>query len=218
MKSLFAWRIVLLMVTTISIATVTIAQSGRRGTNKPTTTAPTVAEPKTAEAKPQKPPRLQLLVAVDNPDSFSNTPYYLTNTVLDTCVRRLAEASEVMVSAAPRHMSRGEAIMAAKAEKERYVVWLQLGDDLAGSAPQVRNNSQQWYIDYLILKPSTGKIKSAGRTYSGTYKTGNVVLGPGPESRRPAYSEYAVKQSAREAAEKILEAFGIKLGDERWPR
>ena len=218
MKSLFAQRIVLLTLATISVATFGMAQSGRRGTNKPTTTAPTVAEPKTTEAKPQKPSRLQLLVAVDNPDSFSNTPFYLTNTVLDTCVRRLAEASEVMITPAPRHMNRGEAIMAAKAEKERYVVWLQLSDDLAGSAPQARNNSQQWYIDYLILKPGTGKIKSAGRTHSGAYKTGNVVLGPGPTSRSPAYSEYAVKQSAREAAEKILEAFGIKLGDEQWPR
>jgi hypothetical protein len=108
--------------------------------------------------------------------------------------------------------------MAAKAEKERYVVWLQLSGDLADSAPQARNNSQQFYISYMILKPSTGKIKSAGRTYRSIYKTGSVVLGPGPTSRGPAYSEYAVKQSAREAAEKILESFDIKLSDERWPR
>jgi hypothetical protein len=131
----------------------------------------------------------------------------------------LTEATEVKVTAAPQHMSRGEAIKAAKTEKKTYVVWLQLSDDLADSAPQVRASSQQLYLNYWIFEPGTAKIKKAGRTYSGLAKAGNVgILGPGTSSRNPAYSEYAVKQSAREAAEKILESFDIKLSDERWPR
>lgn len=79
----------LLIAILLACATVNHAQSGRRSTNGTTTTAPSVSGPKTVEKKPEKPPRLQLLVGIDNRDPNSNIPYYVSDTVIDNCVRRL---------------------------------------------------------------------------------------------------------------------------------
>jgi hypothetical protein len=115
-------------------------------------------------------------------------------------------------------MTRADAVGAAKEEKERYVVWLQLASDLAGTSSQARNGPNELYVKYMVLEPATARTKIMGRAFHSIYKTGNVGVS-GPTSKQSAvYSEYAVKQSAREAADKILEAFDIKIGDERWPR
>src|SRR6185295_4409095 len=72
------------------------AQSGRRGGSKSTTTAPTVSGAKEVAATPPKATRLQFLVGIDMAGATSNTPYYLADTVLDECIRRLGEAAEVL--------------------------------------------------------------------------------------------------------------------------
>lgn len=202
--------LVLLLITCVSIH----AQSGRRGSVKPTTTAPSVSGAKEVEAKPQKIVRLQLVVGIEPAGPFGNTPYYLADTVLNECIRRLGEAAEVVVTSAGQRLTRGEAAKAAKAEKERYVVWLQLGDDLAGTSS--RTGPTELWVNYAILEPGTAKTKHAGRSYHSIYKVGNVGV-PVPSSRQsPIYSDYAVKQAARETADKILEAFDIRIS--QWPR
>jgi hypothetical protein len=200
----------LLLITCVSAH----AQSGRRGTGKSTTTTvPSVSGAKEVEAKPATPARLQLIVGIDTASPTTTTPYYLSDTVLDECIRRLAEASDVIVRPAGQHLTRGEAAKLAKADKERYVVWLQLGNDLAGTSSQNRNGPDELWVNYVILEPGTAKTKQAGRAYHSIYKVGNVGVS-GPSSRQsPVYSDYAVKQSAREAADRILEAFDIRIGD-----
>lgn len=186
------------------------AQSGRRGSGKPTTTTPSASGEKEVEAKPQKAARLRLFVGIDPGGAFSNTPYYLADTVLDECMRRLGEAADVLVTPGGR-LTRGEAAKAAKAEKESYVVWLQLGNDLAGTSSS--NGPTELWVNYALLEPGTAKTKHMGRTYHSIYKAGNTGVS-GPTSRQsPIYSEYAVKQAAREAADKILEALDIKIGE-----
>ena len=37
-----------------------------------------------------------------------------------------------------------------------------------------------------------------------------------PSKNSPVYSDYAVKQAAREAADRILEAFDIKVREDGW--
>jgi hypothetical protein len=190
------------------------AQSGRRGAGKSTTaTVPSVSGAKEVEVKPQKAGRLQLIVGIDTASPMTTIPYYLADTVLDECIRRLGEASDVIVRPAGQHLTRGDAAKLAKAEKERYVVWLQLGNDLAGTSSQNRNGPNELWVNYVILEPVTAKTKQAGRAYHSIYKVGNVGVS-GPSSRQnPVYSEYAIKQSAREAADRILEAFDIRIGD-----
>jgi hypothetical protein len=192
------------------------AQSGRRSTSKPAPPAPPVAAPENAPAKKPEALKLQLLVAVEDPSPFGGVPSYLSYTVLDTCIERLGDAPGVVATPTARRMNRAEAIRAAKEEKTRYTVWLQVSDELE-SSPQGRNTPRQLYVYYALLKPVTGKVKTSGRTQQGAHRVGNVGISI-PPSRNAVYSEYEVKQSAREAAERILAAFQIKLSDGgRWP-
>jgi hypothetical protein len=194
-------------------AVVNYAQSGRRSNGGSSTTAPSVSGPKTVEKKAEKPPKLQLLVGIDNRDPTSNIPYYITDTVIDNCVRRLGDASEVMVTSADRGMSRAEAVKRAKEETVRYVVWLQIGSELADSGKQPSKNSvDELYVSYSILEPGTAKLKQSGRSHHSIYQSGRG--GVSSTSRNgPMYSEYALKQAARETAERVLEAFAIKLSN-----
>jgi len=207
-------RLFLLLTMLLTCAIGSEAQSGRRSTGGSTTTAPSVSGPKALEKKPEKPPSLQLLVGVEDPDAFTNTPYYLSDTLLDNCLRRLSDASDVMATSAGRGMNRPDAIRHAKEEKNRYVVWLQIGSDLTSSSKQSKNGPDQLYVNYTIFEPETAKIRQSGRTHQSIYKTGRVGVS-GPSKNSPVYSEYALKQAARETAERILETFDIKLRDER---
>jgi len=196
-------------------ATIISAQSGRRSTGgaTTTTTAPSVSGPKTVEKKPEKAPRLQLLVGIDNRDPMSNIPYYVTDTVIDNCVRRLGDASDVMVTSAGSAMNRSEAIKRAKEETVRYVVWLQVGSELADSGKKPSKNSvDELYVSYTILEPGTAKFKQSGRSHHSIYQTGRGGVSA-PNKNSPLYSEYALKQAARETAERVLAAFDIKLRD-----
>lgn len=169
------------------------------------------------EKKPAPAPRLMLLVGIEDLNSYSNVPYYLSDTVLDNCVRRLGDAAEVTAAAASRSMNRAEAIRRAKAEKQAYVVWLQIESDLMNSGKQSKNGPDELYVRYTIFEPETANIKQSGRTHQLIYKTGRGgVSTPTASKKSPLYSEYALKQAAREAAERVLQAFDIKLRDEGW--
>jgi hypothetical protein len=154
-----------------------------------------------------------LLVGIDNRDPMSNIPYYVTDTVIDNCVRRLGDASEVIVTSAGRGMNRAEAIKRAKEETVRYVVWLQIGSELADSGRQQKKNQMdELYVSYTILEPGTAKFKQSGRSHHQIYQTGRGGVST-PTKNGPLYSEYALKQAARETAERVLAAFDIKLRD-----
>jgi hypothetical protein len=215
MNALYHRRTAALIAIVFASALVTQAQSGRRsnGGGTTTTTAPSVSGPKTMEKKPGKPARLQLLVGIDNRDITSNIPYYVTDTVIDNCVRRLGDASDVVVTSAGRGMNRAEAVKRAKEETVRYVVWLQIGSELADSGKQPSKNSvDELYVSYTILEPGTAKFKQSGRSHHQIYQTGRGGVST-PNKNSPLYSEYALKQAARETAERVLAAFEIKLSD-----
>src|SRR5438876_6906343 len=79
----------LLAVFFLLAITITVdAQSGRRSSNGQPT-APSVSGPKTIEKTPVKAPKIQLLVSVEDRNPLMSVPYYLSDTVLDNCVRRL---------------------------------------------------------------------------------------------------------------------------------
>ena len=215
MNTLYHRRVLLSAAIIFACASLNYAQSGRRSTTIPTTTAPSVSGPKTIEKKPEKPPRLQLLVGIDNRDPSSNIPYYVADTVIDNCVRRLGDASDVIVTSAGRGMDRSDAIKAAKEETLRYVVWLQIGSELADAGRQPSKNSvDELYVSYTILEPGTAKIKQTGRSHHQIYQTGRGGVSA-PNKNSPLYSEYALKQAALETAERVLAAFDIKLRGER---
>jgi len=192
----------------ISIGITAAAQSGRRGGKPPGAATSSSPEAKPGSAKLQT-ERIQLVIGTEGPGT-GNAPYYLSDTVLENCLARLAEVNEVVATAPGKHITRGDAAKMAKDETNRYVVLLQITDGLAGSSPQTRSGASELYVTYLILEPGTGKVKQSGRAHKSIYPSGNVGVS-GPARQSPVYSDYAIKQAARETAEKILEAFDIKV-------
>lgn len=208
-------QVLLLVSMVLACAMLTQAQSGRRSTGAPATT-PSVSGPKAVEKAPAKASKIHLLVGIENRNPFSNIPYYLSDTVLENCVRRLADSAEIVPNAVGRGMDRVAAVRRAKAEKEGYVVWLQIESDVLDSGKQQKNGPDELYVRYTIFEPETAKVKQSGRTHQQIYKTGKGGVSSPTSSRNGAiYSEYALKQAAREAAERILEAFEIRVRDER---
>src|SRR6185436_15613978 len=127
------------------------AQSGRRSAGKSTTAPPPPAASgsKEVESKPPKPARLQLVVGIDASAVFG-APYSLADTVLDECIRRLNEAPDVNVTTAGRRMTRSDAIKAAKDEKERFVVCLQLASESMVTSSARGNEPSELYVNYLV--------------------------------------------------------------------
>ena len=197
-------------------ATAAIAQSGRKNTGSSTSTTtvtPSVSGPKPVEKKPEVSKRIQLLVGTDKHQAFANIPYYLYDTVLDNCIRRLGEADIVMPTSAGGDFDRAAAIKAAKQETVRYVVLLNLGSEYADAGKQVKNGQDSLYVDFVMFEPETAKIKASGRAHQHIYQTGRGGINL-PSKNSPVYSDYAIKQAAIEVANRILSAFDIKIRGE----
>jgi hypothetical protein len=208
-------RQLLLLISVLLFSTIARAQSGRRSTRGTTTSAPSVSGPKTVEKKPTAAPKLQLLVGINRGDAFTTIPYYIYDTVLDNCIRRLGESEIVLPTSAGNNVNRADAIKAAKQETVRWVVSLEVRSVYADSGRQVKNGSDELYVDYNVIEPETGKIKRSGRTHQTIYQTGRGGVSL-PSKNSPLYSEYALKQAAREAADRILAGFDIKVRED-WP-
>lgn len=210
-------KLLLMPLLLIALSAVVTAQSGRRGPAKSPTPAPQPVPTTTeSQTKPKTSSRIQLLVAVDEPSGFTRLPLAIPETILDTCVQRLgAAAKDVTAIAASRRMTRAEAIKAAKAETTRYLVWLRVGNEREDYGAEVSTQSDRVYVVFTIFEPGTAKIKKSGRAQQGTGNIGNVGVIV-PSTRGVVYSDHAIKETAKQAADKILDAFQIRLGG--WPR
>ena len=196
------WALAIALVVSATAA----AQSGRRSTKPAEKTSP-----------PQK--RVSLLVSIEDRDQFSNIPYYLADTALDACIDRLRDATEVSVSSSTRGMSRADANRRAKTEKEIYVVWLQIVSGLPDSAKPSKKGPGELYVRYTIFEPATARVIAEGRTQKSIYRmSGAGVSSPNASRDSHIYSEYALKQAAREAGELVMRAFEITPPEERLPR
>ena len=199
----------------LSCASTAVAQSGRQV--RRTTPAP-VATP-TPESEPAPTPNkaaekekalITLIVGVDRYNGFSNIPLYYYDSVLRGCADRLDDATAVKADVVQEEMSRGDAVNRARSEKQAYVVWLQLSSQNINNDPGTVNNVNDIYLEYSVYAPTTAKRIASGHTYQGARKRGGVV-GPSPSGRgSTVYSEYLLKQAAREAAERILDALSIQ--------
>ena len=215
MTATYGRRLLLITAITIALAAVVNAQSGRRGPTKSPAPAPQpVPSPTESQTKAKTTARIQLLVAVDEPSGFNRVPLSVPETVLETCVQRLgAAATGVAAVPASKRMTRAEAVKAAKTEKTRYVVWLQVGNEGDDFGADVSTQSNRFYVNYTIFEPGSAKIKKSGRATRGTGNLGNVGVTI-PTTRDAVYSDYAIRETARQAADRILDAFQIG----GWPR
>ncbi|MGI9165277.1 MAG: hypothetical protein ACR2G5_02635 [Pyrinomonadaceae bacterium] len=189
------------------------AQSGRR-VPKSKSAPPPEPQSVPAETKPAEKakPTLSLIVGINRDLSFLNIPSYFSDSVLRACVDRLDDYPSVEVDVAPRDVNRGEAAKRAKAEKEAYVVWLNLREDSMSDGG--RSNFSDIYIQYVVFTPQTAKVATSGQTYQQSFRSGGVI---GLPRTSGAASEYALKQAAREAAERILAAIKSHTPGDRVP-
>jgi len=207
MKTRVLFSVLLLLASTGAL----FAQSGRKSTtttspSSTTTTTTSTAGPKTSEKKPAA-PKLQLLVGMDRNAVFSNVPFYVYDTVMDTVIRRLGEA-EIVLATAGGVMNRADAVRAAKQEKVRWVISLEIRSFYQDSGRQV-NNQDELAVDFTTIEPETGKIKRSGQTRQHIYQNrGGISL---PSKNAAGYSEYSIKQAALEAADRILAGFDITV-------
>ena len=202
------WLLSLALVSVITAQ----GQSGRRSTggSKTTTTAPSVSEPKPVEKKPTAEPQLQLLVGINGSSAFMSVPFHLHDTVLGECVRRLGEAEIVFARSAGNRMNRGDAAKTAKLETTRWVVVLEIVSIYADTGRQVNIEQDELAVEYTVIEPGTGKTKRVGRTQQHIYKGSRDRISI-PPTRPGDYSEYSIIQTAREAADRILAGFDIKV-------
>lgn len=191
-------------LTLIAICSFTVsAQSGRRVSKSKAAPIPTPEVP-AEEKKPTEElkPAFTFILTSDKHEAFGQVPSYFHDSVLRACADRLDDSPSVRVEIAYRDMNRGEAIRRAKAEKEAFVVWMQLRTD-SGSIG--REDLSELYLDFWVFAPTTAKVKLSGRSYQGSYGVGGVITSPRNRASLP-HAELMLKQAAREAAEKILAA------------
>ena len=200
----------LLMLAALTVA----AQSGRRSvTPSPSVPAPTpladVKQPETTAGPKKDEKRQAIIVSTNRGDVFEGVPLYFYDTVLKSCADRLDDSSNLRVDVVSKHTSRGDAINAAKAEKEAYVVWLQLrSDNLGRSGPT--GDLRDIVIEFTVFEPTTAKVKTQGTSYPGAARSGGAVLSPGSSGgTNAAIAESRLRDAARDAAERILKALHV---------
>lgn len=189
------------------------AQSGRR-VSKRTVAAP--APPAETKQTPVAPvakteaPQLSLYVCMSERDSFMNIPLYLIETIRNVFVQRIGQASDINVASGPE-THRSEAIKRAKAEESVYVVLLQL--DSQYDSPRTgmgRVDESKLLIRYSVFAPVTGRTKAEGIVYQQQYRVGRGGIGiPSRQRNNPLYSDYLLKEAARDAADRVLEALSV---------
>lgn len=206
-----SFRLSLCLLLVLSALTVA-AQSGRRSVpGSPSVPAPTppaeAKQPdKTSETKDIK--RQEIIVTANRADAFAGIPLYFYDTVLKSCAGRLDDSRSVRVEVVTKYTSRSDAVNAAKAQKEAYVVWLQLRSDAARS--NVPGNLSDISIEYTVYEPTTAKVKTQGTCYQGSARAGGVVLSPGSGgNRNEALVESRLRDAAIDAAERILKGLHI---------
>jgi hypothetical protein len=76
------------------------------------------------------------------------------------------------------------------------------------------SNFSDIYIEYVVFIPQTAKVATNGHTYQRSFRSGGVI---GLPRTSGAASEYALKDAAREAAERILAAIRNHMPGDRIP-
>lgn len=196
------------------------AQSGRRISKRPPVS---VAPPEAKPAAEVKPPvvkaeqaQVSLYVGMSQRDLFIRIPRYIFDSVREVFIQRLREASAINVMAG-EELHRSEAIKRAKAEQSTHVVLLELEADTFDPRSSGGNiDESRLFVRYTVFAPSTGKVMLEGRAYQQQYRTGRGGVGlPSPRRNNPLYSDYLLKEAARQAANRVLESFSVYRPRER---
>jgi hypothetical protein len=200
------YSILLCATLLLSCVLAVVAQSGRRVRKSAPAPVPTPEATPTPRPQSQKAtPAFAFVVGMDRYGDFSSISLYTYDGVLRSCADRLDESLSVKAQVSSSDMSRSDAIRKAKAEKEAYIVWLQLRPNFTGQTGS-NNDSNNVYVEYSVFEPTTAKLATSGNTYPEAYRNKRIRL-PTPTSS----GDYYVNQAARGAAERILDHFHLRV-------
>lgn len=183
------------------------AQSGRRSRKPEPTPSPT-AEPSpepTPKPAQKAAPKFTFLLGLERPENYRISLNTYSG-VLRSCADRLDDSGSVKADISSSDMSYGNAVRQAKAEKEAFVVWIQLHSSSFGSASEVYGDPNNIYIEYRVLEPGTAKPVTSGSTFPEAYRKGPRI------PNTPTGGDYYLNQAARAAADRILDHFHLHAG------
>ncbi|MGA9768939.1 MAG: hypothetical protein WBV94_07860 [Blastocatellia bacterium] len=194
----------------LNVATVAEGQSGRRVPKRPSSPDPLPPAQSEPPVSPPSPSNdrvaIPVLIAMHLPD-VGNSGIY-ARVVIDGFMERTQKTAGIKVRTG-KEMNRKEAIDAAKASKDTYVVWFQLQQDVVDTEhPGVSvtgGNPLTLYVDYFIYEPGTGKTKASGHVYQRT----NRGVGGLPTPRSTGVAEYSLRYAGVELAERMLDTLNL---------
>ena len=193
----------LLIITIITLLSVAIAgaQSGRKSPRSaplPPVPMPTPEKTVAPVPKEKAKPALTVVVGFERMNYYGNAAMVDEGAALRALVDRLNDHAGVEVADTKRNMTRSDALRGAKAEKEAYVIYVEIDVD---------NMDGELRLSYWVYSPQTAKIKTSGRTYPQMYRNRGVILNP----RSTVYGNRQIEEAARDVAERILRAFQLHL-------
>lgn len=193
------------------------AQAGRRvQPPKSDPPVPKAAEP-AAVVKKEQPEAASISLLVGSyTQPMRLLPMAAEDLVQGAVVQRLRDSKSLKLGV-EESMTRGEANRRAKTETEAYILWLELKSNGMDFDPTGRRNArtEDLYIQYVVLEPKTGKVKTQGNVQLRPTSSGRIGgIGIGRSLPRcypqPAYSvELAVIEAGIETAERIFHAFSL---------
>jgi len=202
-RPISAHRLIVILIITLLSITIAGAQSGRKSPRSaplPPVPMPT-PEPIAPVAKEKAKPALTVVVGFDRMNYYGNAGMVDEAAALRALVDRLNDHAGVEVADTKQNMSRSDAIRAARAEKEAFVIYVEISlDQMDGDLR----------MSYWVYSPQTAKVKTSGRTYPQMYRNRGVILNP-----RTVYGTRQMEEAARDVAERILKAFQLHMSSER---
>jgi len=187
-----------------------VAQSGRRVRKSEMPAVPAATPEATPAPTPaaRPAPTFTFIVGIAKFEDFSRISLYTYSGVVRSCADRLGDSALVKAETTSHDVSRGDAVRQAKAEKEAYVVWLQLRTNNLSGRSSVYDDPNNVYVQYAVFAPTTAQQVTSGNTYPEAYRNKRVRV---PTST--TQGDYYLNQAARGAAERILDHFHIRTPD-----
>jgi hypothetical protein len=196
------------------------AQSGRRSPTMSKTSPPPAVSEKPGEAAPASKKDVKPLAAfviLEDAGTAFEVDYTARRLVLSSFAERLDQSALVNVTRGGR-ATRKEARERAKAEKEAFVVLVELEEESsgvnvrAGSRPEDRTLTIRTYV----YTPSTGDLKFTdhfvARPYGSRASVGGVRVPVPTRGRYPTDAQ--LEQAGRDAAQRLLTRFQIAIPPE----
>ena len=191
----------------LSCVLAVVAQSGRRVRKSVPVPIPTPeATPTPTTPSEKAKPAFSFIVGLDKYGDFSRISLNTYSGVLRSCADRLDDSPLVKAEVSTHDMSRSDAVLKAKAEKEAYIVWLQLRPNTFTGQTGIYDDPNNVFVEYTVFAPTTAKLITSGNTYPEAYRNKRIRV---PTSS--TNGDYYLNQAARGAAERILDHFHLRL-------